>query len=29
MNRALERFKRDGAAPGGQADFERFLGYSP
>jgi methylisocitrate lyase len=29
MNRALERFKRDGAAPGGQAEFERFLGYSP
>ena len=22
-------FKRDGAAPGGQAEFERFLGYSP
>ncbi len=28
MHRALERFKRDGTAPAGQADFERFLGYS-
>lgn len=28
MNRALERFKVEGMAPSGQADFERFLGYS-
>lgn len=27
MNRALERFKRGGAVPGGQAAFEDFLGY--
>lgn len=27
MNRALEDFKRDGLAPGGQAAFEDFLGY--
>lgn len=27
MNRALERFRRDGAVPGGQAAFEAFLGY--
>ena len=27
MRQALERFKREGVAPGGQAAFEKFLGY--